>query len=488
METKVFLGNAPWTKPGYYGVRAGSRWPHFQKIDSVYMPFPFFLAYTSALLKREGVDVLFVDGVAEKIDKKEFLNRIYSYNPSILVLEVSTISIKTDLEYANEIKNKLGASCKIIFSGMHTEMHKPDFLKNFTDVDMVMVGEYEFTLLDIVKHRNNNHSFNDIPGLLFRDETNVIVQTKQRPVIDDLDALPWPDRDSVPIYNYRDTPWDIPTPSVQMWASRGCPFQCVFCAWPQIMYGGHLYRVRKPVDVADEMEMLIKKYDFKSIYFDDDTFNIGKKRIINLCNEIKKRNLHNIPWAVMARADTMDEEMLVTMKDAGLVALKYGVESADQSIVDRSGKGLDLEKVKKIIELTKKLGIKIHLTYTFGLPGETKETIDKTIALALEHDPDSLQFSIITPWPGSKLFNELDKKGHLISKNWSEYDGFNTAVIQTDTLSKEDLEKALRRAYATWEKHQALKNMKQKPFHLLYEVISKPTHAINKIKNILFPS
>jgi len=218
------------------------------------------------------------------------------------------------------------------------------------------------------------------------------------------------------------------------------------------MYGSNKYRMRDPMKVVDEMEWMVKEKGFKSVYFDDDTFNINKRSVLAICNEIKKRKL-NVPWAIMARADTMDEEMLLALKGAGLVALKYGVESASQRIVDGIGKKLDFKKVKKVMKMTRGMGIKYHLTFMFGLPGETKRTMRKNIRMALKLDPDSVQFSIATPFPGSRYFNMLDEKGYILSRNWEEYDGYNTAVIRTEKLAARDLEEGRRRAVEAWNEH-----------------------------------
>jgi glycosyltransferase involved in cell wall biosynthesis len=218
------------------------------------------------------------------------------------------------------------------------------------------------------------------------------------------------------------------------------------------MYGGHEYRTRNPVDVVDEIECCQKEYGFKSFYFDDDTFNLGKPRIIALCREIKKRNLR-IPWAAMCRADTVDEEMLREMKESGLIAVKYGIESASQEIVKASGKQLDLDKAEKAIELTRKLGIRFHLTFTFGLPGETHETIKRTIHYAIEKSPDCLQFSLATPFPGTEYYRALEESGGIAVESWDDYDGSGKSVIRTEQLSREELEEWLRKAYSMWDEH-----------------------------------
>jgi radical SAM superfamily enzyme YgiQ (UPF0313 family) len=200
------------------------------------------------------------------------------------------------------------------------------------------------------------------------------------------------------------------------------------------------------------MEFLVKKMHFKSVYFDDDTFNIGKNRILKLCDEIKRRNL-KVPWAIMARADLMDEEMLRALKSAGLAAVKYGVETADEEMMERICKNTDLKKTTEIIKLTQALGIKTHLTFTFGVPDETEETVLKTIEYAIELNPHSLQFSITTPYPGTKFYEDCKKNGYLESSEYSSFDGNYKAVISTDQLSADNLQKLMRHAYQRWGEH-----------------------------------
>jgi anaerobic magnesium-protoporphyrin IX monomethyl ester cyclase len=460
---KVFLGNAPWYSKDGYGVRAGSRWPHYEPTGSSYMPFPFYLTYATAVLEKAGFAVKLVDAVAEKLHDTEFISRVNQFQPDLVLLETSTPTINVDLKIAKNIKQDNGNNIKIALSGPHVSVVKDSILKEADWIDYVLVGEYEYTLRDLAIQLNKNESLNTISGLIFRDNGNIVSNTA-RPPIENLDELPRPAYSQLPMLDYNDDATGLPKPNVQMWASRGCPFQCNFCLWPQVIYGNHRYRARDPIQVVDEMEWLIDTYGFKGIYFDDDTFDIGKPRILKLCAEIKQRRL-NIPWSVMARADTLDQEMLIAMADAGMIAIKYGVESGVQELVDNCGKHLDLNKVKDTVAMTKVSGIKVHLTFSFGLSGETKETIQKTIDYALSLDPDSVQFSIITPFPGTKYYDELKEKGFIYATNWSDFDGNRSAVIRTEHLSTEDLIEAFNRAYAIWHEYQnktkcAIRNQK----------------------------
>ncbi len=476
---RVFLGNGPWYRDGLVGVRAGSRWPHLQDPCDPYLPFPFYLAYATAILEREGFEVFLLDGIAERISTEEFVRRCVEFRPDFVLLEVSTASIEDDLSTAAAIRAGL-PQARIAFAGLFPEAGGSEFLEEHPEVDYAFRGEYEYTLLEVVQALARGEQRTDHLGTSCRDASGKVVVNPRRPLIPDINAIPWPSRKQLPMLNYHDLPGGLPGPSLQLWASRGCPFHCTFCAWPQIMYGGDQYRVRDPVDVVDEMEATVKEYGFRSVYFDDDTFNLGKKRILTLAEEMARRDLR-VPWAAMARADTSDEETLRAMKQAGLRSIKYGVESASQEIIDRCGKGLDLSRVERVVSLTKRLGINTHLTFTFGLPGETRETIKETIALAKRLDPDSVQFSIATPFPGSQLFLQMEAEGNLVTKDWALYDGSNVAVIRQGDLAPRDLELALRTAYDTWQRHKLLR-----PFYRPKEwgkFLKHPRRSLAKYKN-----
>ena len=485
---KVFLGNAPWVKGDRLGVRAGSRWPFTIKSEKNeeipgYLPFPFFLAYSAAVLEKNNTDVLLVDGIAEGDTQEKFIGKIEDFNPDLVLLETSTPSINIDLEMAENIKERI--KTKIALSGPHASVKYKEMMKKNNFIDFILVGEYEYTLLDLVKHLKKNKKLKKVRGLVYRNKNKIIVNEK-RPLIKNLDELPWPARHFLPMYSYNDEFAGMPKPNVQIWVSRGCPFKCIYCLWPKVMYNynANQYRVRNVRDVVDEMEWLIKKYKFKAVYFDDDTFNIGKDRIVKLADEIKNRGI-KVPWSIMARADTMDKDMLEAMKEAGLYSLKYGVESGVQELVDNAHKNLDLNKVREIVKLTKEMGIKVHLTFTFGLPGETWETVKKTIDFAIEVNPDSTQFSIVTPFPGTDYFDWAEKKGHLLTKDWSKYDGSSCAVMRTENMTQKELEEAYKMAIEKWNKHRIKRDIKNKPFRYFLKGIVNPKETLKTFKKIM---
>ena len=221
------------------------------------------------------------------------------------------------------------------------------------------------------------------------------------------------------------------------------------------MYETGVYRVRSPEDVVREMIEDGREKGFQSVYFDDDVFNVGNKRMATFV-DLLKREGWSLPFGIMARADTCSTDRYEDLRSVGLEVTKIGVESGAQELVDRCGKRLALSAVREAVARCKSLGIRTHLTFMFGLPGETLDTTQRTIDLALELSPDTIQFSLATPFPGSSFYRELEQRGYLVSKNWALYDGYSRSVVRTDQLSAEELENALRRAYREWELHKTL--------------------------------
>lgn len=437
---RTALLNLPWNENGRLGVRAGSRWPFTsnpgQDGQIHYIPFPFFLAYAASLLKKKYKEVKLIDAIASGVDGHEFIKNVRQYNPELIVIETSTPSFGNDIRIIKNIREQLSDS-KIALCGPHASVFPRQILEENKFIDYIFFGEYEYTVSDLVGCLDNAESLENILGLVYRSETG-IKTNPPRPTIDNLDDLPWPERGDVPIYRYNDGFAGLPQPNVQMWASRGCSFQCTFCLWPQVIYGEHKYRKRDPVDVVDEMEWLINQFGFKAIYFDDDVFNMDKKQVLGICNEINRRR-NNIPWAAMARADLMDYEILESMRTAGAYAIKYGIESASQEILNSCKKNMDLEKAKEAIRITKKLGIKVHLTFCSGLPGETERSVAETNKFIKDVSPDSLQFSFAVPFPGTSYFNYARDKGWPLSDAWSDYDGNYKSIIKTEYSNGSDL-------------------------------------------------
>lgn len=434
--------NLPWKEGQRLGVRAGSRWPFtsFPEEDGRihYIPFPFFLAYAASFLKKEGKAVKLIDAIAEEINEEGVIEKIKSFNPEFILAEVSTPSFESDIRIIGKVHNSL-AGCQIAVCGAHASVFPKEILEKYNFIQYILIGEYEYALTALINCLEKNAALESVPGLVWRRGAEIKVNSVAPPPVN-FNSFPWPERKSPDIYKYNDGFAGLPSPNVQMCASRGCSFQCSFCLWPQTIYRKREYRKRNSVDVVDEMEYLLKSFGFKAVYFDDDVFNIDRNYVLEICDEIIKRKI-KIPWAVMARADLMDEGLLKAMSYAGLYAVKYGIESADQDILNFCKKGMDLNKAQRAVRLTKKFGVKTHLTFCLGLPGETRRSIRETVKFIRNTQPDSLQFSLATPFPGTEYFKYIKDTGCLLSEDWADYDGNRKCIIRTKNLSGSNLKR-----------------------------------------------
>lgn len=471
----VLLANPPFQRPGWFYVRAGARWPHFEPDGCRYMPFPFFMAYAAAMLEKGGVPVSVIDACAERISEECFLQRIEALNPSLVVLETSNPSFDEERKTARQIKQRFPET-RVALVGPWVDPGGGTLLGQAPEIDFRLAGEYEESLLALVQALKDGSSLEAVAALEYRDGSEIRT-TPWRVLRDNLDELPFPARHLFKMDLYEDLVGVLPQPSLQIWGSRGCPFGCSFCVWPQVMYRGRRFRPRRPEAIVDEVVAEMARHSYRSFYFDDDTFNIGKERMLRLAEELQKRG-PGLPWGMMARADTSDEETLLALRNAGLCVAKFGLESGVQGLVDAARKELDLEIAFSRIRFAKSIGITIHLTLTFGLPGETRRTVRTTVERVLALDPDSVQFSILTPFPGCELFDDLVTAGRLETLDWAKFDGYATAAFDGETLAAAELERARAWAERRWRRHQLKQGMAH-PVTMLTRVFSKPRRVLN---------
>lgn len=502
---RVLFLNPPWYKlpedghEGWRGVRAGSRWPHTFTVDNAcekdgvlpgllggYLPFPFWLATAGALAKQRGFDAYVRDSIALGETYENFYGFVNSYNADVIVIETASATLKHDLAIANNIK-KSHPSCIIVFTGLHIELEDKSFLERTPVIDYIAYGEYEASvmkLLEVIRDGVSDRLLSEIPGILFRSELLGVVKTEFGELVG-LDSLPWAERDDgLPALNYFDGVCGLPRPQLQLMSTRGCPYGCIFCVWPQMFYKSGKYRKRTPQDVVGEIKANLQKVPYKSFYIDDDTFNMSKASVIALAKAITDAGLNTIPWATMGRADRIDDEQLDALVEAGLYSIKYGVESAEQSILDASEKYIDINKVISGIQKTAARGIKVHLTFTFGLPGDTIETIEKTIDLACELPCDTVQFSIATPYPGTRMYEMYKEAGWLQSENWEDYVGSTKAVSRTENFTGAQLEFYVHEAYRRFYLSRIKRNFIERGYgNNLIEALQE--RAVDSSRNIV---
>lgn len=443
---KTVICNPPWLLKGRIGFRSNVRWPFtiplsvFREKGSASYHFPIYQAYLAALMLGEGLEVSVIDATLDLLDNKGFIKRLRKEGCDICVIETSTPSFPVDIRTMRAVKEKL--NIPIIAIGPHTSIHHREVLADHPFIDYVARGEYEATVLELVKCIQENGDPAGVSGITYRTGDDITVNT-DRSYIQDLDSLPYPARDLYPWERYHE-PNFIALPWITMITSRGCPFKCTFCLWPQVMYG-HRFRARSPANVVNEMEYCVNRYRPGEIFFDDDTFTIGKKRVLEICSLISGKRL-NVVWSCMGRVDTVDEEMLSRMYHAGCRKIKFGVETGSPEIMAAIKKNIDLARVPEAFEAAKRCGLEVHGTFMIGLPGETPETVRETVSLAKKLPNDSLQFSIATPFPGTEFYEDCRRKGLLVTEDWSNYDGTFGAVMSYPQLSKDRIEELLRSA------------------------------------------
>jgi len=464
---KILLANPPYRvsindKEERFFIRAGSRWPFSvtkcKDEKSEYMPFPFYLAYAAALLeKEEGIEVFVEDSIALNETEEQFIAKVKSIIPDVILFETSTNTVRHDIELAKKIK-EFNSDSKIVLAGFHvTALTKETFDISGSAIDFILLSEYEINFVDLVKELRDGKDFSDQEGIAFKKDGQVVINPVKSLL--DINKLPFPARHLFPSNTNNDLSvyWDgfcQSKPAVQMHASRGCPFRCNFCVWNQIMYRNEKYRPFPASYICDEIEAALKEYGAKEIYFDDDTFTGSKQHVLEFCAEMKKRGLQNkINWSAMADFMITDHEMIREMKSAGCVGLKFGVESGNQDILKHIGKPINFDRIKSNAKLCGKLGIKTHGTFTFGLSNETKKTIQETFNLSKDIDCDSVQFSITTPFPGTRYHEELKAKGRLLSDKWEDFDGNSNCVVKFDDFDENYIVDFYKKATGRWLKH-----------------------------------
>ena len=431
-ELKVLISNPPWPGPGY-GARSDVRWPH--KRSDKYLEYPIYLAYAVAVLEEQGVNVEFIDGVAEEHSTQAFVDAVKKIDPRIIFMECSTPSINHDLFTAKKLKEEL-KDIFIVLIGPHPTYFHKEILTDNEFIDAIVRGEFEYTIRDLSLTLLKEGELKEVKGVSYRDKNNIRVND-DRPLIQNLDDLPFPARDKVKSDSYREAVFTGKRCTTIV-SSRGCPYHCVFCLWPRTMYG-RKFRARSAGNVVDEVEHVVEKYGVDEIYFDDDCFTLDKKRAMTICKEIQKRDI-KINWMCQCRVDNVDEELLKEMKKAGCHYIKYGVESGSQRILDAMKKGITLEEARRAFAISRKFGIKTQAFFMLGLPWETDEHISKTIEFAKELNPDSAQFAVVIPHPGTELYDLCKEKRWLKFSSWEDFD-CRKPLIETENLSIERIDK-----------------------------------------------
>lgn len=409
------------------------------KMNRGYLP-PLGLLQVAAVLEKEH-EVKVIDLCVLNMPKYILEKKIREFNPDMIGFTALTVTSQKAFEIAR-FARKI-SSAKIIFGGPHVTVFPEKTIKEQEQIDIVVEGEGEETILELADAIKNKKNFRKIKGICFRNKGKII-RTPAREYIKNLDMLPFPAYHLVNIKNYIPLPNQYKRlPAINIVTGRGCPWgKCTYCFESARL--GYFRRI-SPERTIELIKKLRKDYGIKEISFWDDIFVIGEKWMEDFCNLIRKEKI-DLTWSCYARVDMVTPKILKKMKEAGCWNIFYGIESGNQELLDRIKKGITLKQAEDAVRWTREAGIESRGALMFALPGETPEQAEKTIKFAIKLDLDYVQFAYTTPFYGTELFEQCLKEGRLDTdfKKWST---FKPVYLPIGYKNHEQLIRILKKAY-----------------------------------------
>jgi anaerobic magnesium-protoporphyrin IX monomethyl ester cyclase len=392
---------------------------------------PLGLAYLAAALEKSGAEVEILDYVVFPFVEADFQFKLAQFKPDIVAATAVTMTADWAIRIIREAKRCL-PECLTIMGGPHVTFCADETLSAHSELDIVVLGEGEETLVEIAIEAGREGDWGKISGLVFR-RGDTLISTGKRPHPIDVNMLEVPARHLLALGRYRALGMPI-----SMTTSRGCPHACIFCVGRKMV--GAMVRYRDPVKIVDEMESLAG-YGFCQINVADDLFTADPCHCLAVCDEILKRNL-TVKWTSFARVDTVSREVLQRMKNAGCQAVSFGIESGNADILKTIRKGITLDQVIEAVNLCNQVGLQPHGSFILGLPGETPDTLKETIAFGekLKKQGVSYGFHLLAPFPGTRVRRESTALGiTILSNDWSDYHA-NRAIVETPFVSRRMLD------------------------------------------------
>jgi len=400
---------------------------------------PLGLAYLASMV-RDDHDVRIIDSDILNYSLDDVRRELKSFYPDVVGITSATPSIYEAYKVA-EIAKKVNENCKVIMGGPHVSFLPEETLIECKNVDIIVRGEGEETIRELMHAIESNKPLRNVKGITFR-KGDAILSTENRPFIKNIDKIPFPSFDLLPTRKYQ-------VQGVRysaMISSRGCPFGCSFCASSRLF--GRCWRGRSPENVLEEIKILYEKYKIGNIEFMDDTFTLNQKRAEKICDLIINEGL-DISWGASSRVDTISRRLAEKMKKAGCWIIFLGIESASQKILNQIGKKISISQIRRAVKILKDAGIQILGSFILGFPDETLRSAEETIAFAKRLDLDYAQFSILTPYPGTPLYDYADKQGLLTTKNWSKYTA-TEPIMKLKNLTTKQIKWLFEKAYVTF--------------------------------------
>lgn len=418
-----------------------------------YLPPPLGILQLAAYLesKNDQWDISVVDCQAEGFGWKKLQEHIESEQPDIVASSaLATCNTFLVLRTLEVVKN-IDTEIKTIVGGQHFSALADENLKMYPEIDFIVRGEGELTLFELVKSLDENRKPVNVKGLSFRSGSK-IVHNPPRPLIEDLNTLPFPGyhfiEDHMNKYHFKMMSYDSAGYGL-VEASRGCPHKCTFCS--QWKYWGGKWRTKSPERIADEMEHLYTEYGISFLWFTDDNLGLGK-RTNNLCDELINRGLsEDVTWFLQARSDDIikNQDKLSRLRKAGNYWIMAGLERHDDELLNKYNKGIKSSDAKLSMDLLKENDIFGQATLIIGDRKDSHESINDFKEFINYVDPDIAIFMILTPFPGTEIYDTARKNGWLEDDNWANYDMAH-AVMPTEHLSRSEVQEELYLCYRSF--------------------------------------
>ncbi len=392
---------------------------------------PLGLAYIAAALEREGIEVKILDLVVFPYSRQLLESVLKNFAPRIVGTTAVTMTFDNAINVIKEIKS-IDPSIATVMGGPHVTFCAKETMSLFPELDFIVLGEGEETIVELAGALDEGRDVSEVEGIVFRGKSGIVDNGSRKTRID-IDSLPFPARDLLPLGRYR----ALGMP-VSMTTSRGCPFKCIFCVGRKMV--GARVRYRNPQNVVDEMEHLAA-FGFRQINIADDLFTSNENHCLMVCDEIIKRNL-KIKWTSFARVDTVSVRVLKRMREAGCNTVSFGVESGNTEMLKRIKKGISLEQVINAVEMCNEAGVSPHASFILGLPGETPETLKETVEFGekLKSMGVSHGFHLLAPFPGTEVREEKEKFDiRFLSGDWRDYHA-NRAIVETSSVTRKMLD------------------------------------------------
>lgn len=417
-----------------------------------YLPPPYGIIQLAAYLeaKNKDVEIKVLDCNAQKIDWKQLEHQIEAFNPDIVASSALATCNAYVVARTLEIAKKVNPNILTVTGGQHFTATAQESLEQYPEIDVIVRGEGEETLVELVKSSGKPSALKQVKGISFR-HNGKIIHNPSRELIDNLDRLPYPGyhlvKDLADKYHFaamagRKKPYAL------IEGSRGCFHACAFCTQWKHWHGK--WRGKSPRRIADEMEYCYTNFGSRLVWLTDDNLGSGE-RIGDLADEIIKRRMEDLMWFVQARCDDIvhNEKFLPKLRRSGLRWVLLGVENPDQGVLSEYGKNITVEEAEKAVKLLKKHDIAAHTMFIIGARKDTAQSIANLREFVNELDPDFAIFTILTPFPGTRIYEEAVKNGWIEDFNWAHYDMIH-AIMPTETLSRKELQEELYMCYRSF--------------------------------------